>query len=340
MKRKIVGIFLNLIFPPFGFYYLRDRFLFWIFYGYSLFAGLLVSVFTYILFENRSGKAALFFLIICLLSNWGILIFATLASEAKTKTSAFRRFPSPYWFLPVSVLFLLFFGIAVDELLKDRILKGKVQLSSGMVPSINVNDTFYITELFYKKELKRGDIVAYQNEKAGRQSLGRIVGLPGETILISEEITSDGFSVTRIFVNGEKVPQERSDKKATNFHSGLDAQERIVLLEALGDRLVPVLESKSDSGIVLFPKVKLAEDELFLLGDNRDGSIDSRMLGPVGFDRLIGKFAFTYLSSNQDRVPSKICNGDSDYFCTIKRFYKIIILGNVRWGYLGFDNSR
>ncbi|MBM9501620.1 signal peptidase I [Leptospira sp. 201903071] len=339
MKRKIIGIFLNFIFPPFGFYYLKDRLLFWIFYGYTVIAGLLVSVFTYILFENRSGKSALFFLIFCLLLNWGILIFATLVSESKIRTSGSRRFPSPYWFLPVTILLLLFLGIGIDELVKDRILKGKVQLSSGMVPSINVNDTFYITELFYKKELKRGDIVAYQNEKVGRQSLGRIVGLPGETILISEEATSDHFSVTRIFVDGEKIPQERSEKKATEFHSGLDSQERIVLVEALGDRIVPILESKSDSGILLFPKVKLAEDELFLLGDNRDGSIDSRMLGPISFDQVIGKFAFTYLSSNQDKVPTKICEGDQDYFCSLKRFYKILIFLNIRWSYLGFDNS-
>ncbi|AOP33385.1 hypothetical protein A0128_05710 [Leptospira tipperaryensis] len=339
MKRKVIGIFLNLIFPPFGFYYLKDRLFFWIFYGYTLFAGLLVSVFTYILFENRSGKAALFFLVFALLTNWGILIFASLVSEAKKLSLSSGRFPSPYWFLPVSVLFLLFFGIATDELVKDRILKGKVQLSSGMIPSVNVNDFFYITELFYKKELKRGDIVAFRNEESGRQSLGRIVGLPGESISVVEERTTDRFEVTRILVNGEKIPQERSEKRSGDFRSGLDSQERIVLIEALGDRLVPILESKSNSGLVYFSKVKLAEDELFLVGDNRDGSIDSRMLGPIRFDQLIGKFAFTYLSSNQDKVPTKICEGDQDYFCSVKRFYKILMLGNIRWSYLGFDNA-
>lgn len=339
MQRKWIGLFLNLIFPPFGFYFLKDRLFFWIFYGYALFAGLFVTVFTYILFENRSGKAALSFLIFCLILSWGILIFATLVSIKKTRSTATRNFPSPYWFLPVTILLLLLFGIALDELVKDRILKAKVQLSSGMAPDINVNDAFYITELFYKKELKRGDIIAYQNEESGAQSLGRIVGLPGETVLISEEETPDHFSITRLSVNGEKIPQESSEKKVTDFQSGLDPQERIVLFEALGNRLVTILESKSNSGLLLFPKVQLAENEFYVLADNRDGSVDSRVLGPISFDKVVGKFAFTYLSSNQDRVPAKICEGSSDYFCSVKRLYKILMLGNVRWNYLGFDNS-
>ncbi|MBM9577403.1 signal peptidase I [Leptospira sp. 201903070] len=339
MKRKVIGIFLNLIFPPFGFYYLKDRLLFWIFYGYTLFGGLAVSVFTYILFENRSGKAALFFLVFFVFFNGGILILFTLVSEKRGSISSSKPFPSPYWFLPLSVFFFLFFGVAIDEFAKDRILKGKVQLSSGMIPNVNVNDHFYVTELFYKKELKRGDIVAYQNEDSGRQLLGRVVGLPGESISVLEETTPDRFTIARILINGEKIPQERTQMKSGDFYSGLDLQERIVLAEALGERLVPILESKSDSGILLFPKVKLAEDELFILGDNRDGSIDSRMFGPISFDKVIGKFAFTYLSSNQDKVPTKICEGDRDYFCSLKRFYKILMLGNIRWSYLGFDNS-
>ena len=39
-------------------------------------------------------------------------------------------------------------------------------------------------------------------------------------------------------------------------------------------------------------EIKLADNEYFLVGDNRDNSFDSRMFGPILSDRIIGKAYF------------------------------------------------
>ncbi|TGL78860.1 signal peptidase I [Leptospira yasudae] len=337
-RRKGIAVVLNLFLPPFGFYYLNDRKFFWIFFIFVSFAGVLGSLLTYSSFVNGGGRFALFVLSIYILFSWGVLVVAALQSETKKLYESERRFPSPYWFLPATVIGLLFLGIVVDEFLKDRILKGKIQASSGMMPSVNVNDSFYTTELFYTKELKRGDIVAYKNPESGRQFLSRVIGLPGDTISVVDEITPDRFEVSRILINGEKIPQERSAKRVEEFQSGLSGKDRIAFVETIGGKSVPILETKNLSASSSLGSLKLKDDEFYLIGDNRDDSVDSRILGPIRGGQIAGKFLFTYFSANLNDLNGSVCETNQEMFCSLKRFYKILILGNVRWNYLGYDN--
>jgi hypothetical protein len=43
--------------------------------------------------------------------------------------------------------------------------------------------------------------------------------------------------------------------------------------------------------------VSLSEHQYFVVGDNRDGSLDSRIWGPVGEERILGKVMITYARS-------------------------------------------
>lgn len=54
---------------------------------------------------------------------------------------------------------------------------------------------------------------------------------------------------------------------------------------------------KADPEKVL--KGLLAEDEIFVLGDNRDNSDDSRRFGPVKEDRIIGRALVVWLSLDE-----------------------------------------
>ncbi|PJZ57860.1 signal peptidase I [Leptospira barantonii] len=335
MKRKTISVLLNLFLPPFGFYYLKDRKLFGWFYLFALFSGLVGTLLTYSAFVNGSGRIAIFFLILYIVSVWGLWIYFTLRSESDNRSDTF---PSAYWFLPIAFLILIVSGILIDELFKDRILKAKIQLSSGMQPALNVNDSFYITELFYTKELKHGDIVAYRDKDSERRFLGRIVGLPGDKIEFSDELTSDGFKVLRTSVNGEKSPQEISSVRTEEWKSGVKPANLIVLTEVIGDHLVPIFETRSQPVPIGVPSLTLQENEFYVLGDNRDDSYDSRTIGPIDADRVAGKFAFTYLSADGDLSKERICDGNQDLFCPMKRIYKIIILQNILWSRMGYDN--
>ena len=91
-------------------------------------------------------------------------------------------------------------------------------------------------------DIKRGDVVAFWfPDDPSKSYVKRLIGLPGETVQVSEE---------RVFINGEKLAEPYVDPK-------LNVQD--------DDR----------------PPVFVKPHYYYVLGDNRDNSSDSRAWGLV-----------------------------------------------------------
>jgi signal peptidase I len=120
-----------------------------------------------------------------------------------------------------------------------------------MEPNFEDGDYLIIDEITYRfREPKRGEVVVFKNPLNERQRfIKRIVGLPGEKIEISNG---------KIFIsNGE----------------------RKILTE-------PYLNFSFTSGDV---QITLGKDEYFVLGDNRQFSLDSRRFGPIKKKEIVGR---------------------------------------------------
>jgi signal peptidase I len=122
----------------------------------------------------------------------------------------------------------------------------------SMEPNFEDGDYLIIDELTYRfRAPKRGEVIVFKNPMNGRQRfIKRIIGLPGETIEIS-----DG----KIFIsNGEKKVLNESSYLNFSFTSG-DL------------------------------RISLSNDEYFVLGDNRQFSLDSRRFGPIKKKEIVGR---------------------------------------------------
>ena len=101
---------------------------------------------------------------------------------------------------------------------------------------------------------KRYDVIVFQpyEYEKGMYYIKRVIGLPGETVQILDNI---------IYINGEPLSE--------NF-----GKENVI----------------QDAGIAMEP-ITLLEDEYFVLGDNRNHSKDSRneTVGVVNKDSILGK---------------------------------------------------
>ncbi len=109
----------------------------------------------------------------------------------------------------------------------------------------------------YYDGLKRFDIVVLDPENAeGSLYVKRIIGMPGETVRIDEE--------GNIYINGSLLDDD------------VYGTERII-----------------DPGRAI-EDVVLADDEYFVMGDNRNESLDSRWeeVGNVNADQIIGRVIF------------------------------------------------
>lgn len=111
---------------------------------------------------------------------------------------------------------------------------------------------------------KRGDIIVFQQSNLSefgqdnsRQLIKRVIGLPGERIVVK-----DG-AVT--VYNADHPAGFQPDKTLPYGKDGA----------------IPISNGNLD--------VTLGKDELFVCGDNRPDSLDSRSFGPINADQVIGK---------------------------------------------------
>ena len=147
--------------------------------------------------------------------------------------------------------------IAVVSVLIIRTFLVQPFLVSGasMEPNFHNGDYLLIDELSYRfREPERGEVIVfhYPNDEK-YYYIKRIIGLPGEELE---------------FKNGKITVFNEDFSKGTT----------------LTEKYLPFYEETTSAN----QKIKVSENEYFVLGDNRDFSFDSRSWGAVKKSEIIG----------------------------------------------------
>lgn len=158
--------------------------------------------------------------------------------------------------IKLTVEWLIYFVIifAIAFLILNYVGQRTLVDGTSMVPTLHDKDSVIVDKLSYRfTDPKRYDIVVFRYlPKDETYYIKRIIGLPGETVQII-----DGY----VYINGELLES--------------DIYGSAVMLEP-GRASEPIT---------------LGEYEYFVLGDNRNGSSDSRMesVGNVEISQIVGK---------------------------------------------------
>ena len=152
--------------------------------------------------------------------------------------------------------------------------------SGSMLETLQIGDHLLVTKFAYDVRLpstiwldttdgkvlyktadpERGDIIVFKYPVDESQDfIKRVIGLPGETIEIKDKV---------VYIDGQPLDEPYVMHK--------DA------------RRVP---GRDDFGPYTVPK-----GEYFMMGDNREGSHDSRFWGPVKRSKIVGKALIIYWS--------------------------------------------
>lgn len=149
-------------------------------------------------------------------------------------------------------------SFVVCLLLLTVVIKNGFIPSESMEPTLNVGDGIVVNRLAYLNDNPtRGDVIVFtSDEYDGNDLIKRVIGLPGDKIDIKNH---------RVYVNG------------------------CMLLEdyAVGD---------TDPSLNKVTHFEVPEDSVFLLGDNRQSSADSRWWGNpyISYDDIVGKAVLQY----------------------------------------------
>lgn len=167
-------------------------------------------------------------------------------------------------FWEIARFVLIAFVIVVP--LRTFVVAPFVVSGSSMVPAFENKNYLIVDKISYRlSEPERNDVVVFRYPKDPTKFfIKRIVGLPNETVDIQ------GSAVT--IRNGEK-------------------KEGFTLDE-------PYVRNTSNNNL----HFELKDDEYFVMGDNRSGSSDSRVWGPVKKNLLTGKVFARLLPINKIEI--------------------------------------
>lgn len=188
------------------------------------------------------------------------------------------------------MLILAAFLIAV--VIKTFLVQAFFIPSESMLPALHPGDRVLVEKISYRlHDPNRGDMVVFEKSVFGVASdvpwyrdatnfVRELLGLPtGEEEDYIKRIVAVGGDTIRyagspreLVINGDVVPQPFIRGGRDRFSSTLTARDcqRLRMRSAEGGCLVPA-------------------GKVFVMGDNRSDSEDSRILGPIDEDRIVGR---------------------------------------------------
>lgn len=179
--------------------------------------------------------------------------------------------------------------------------------SGSMLPTLEVGDYLFVSKLSYgysrysfpfgvvdfdgrmmDETPKRGDIIVFRKpDETSIDYIKRLIGLPGDRIQMKSG---------RLYINGEMV--EREEVGLRRIPSPEGALENVMeYIETLpGGILHKIYEESDDETFDNTEEFIVPENHYFMMGDNRDNSMDSRVIGLVPQDNLIGRAEILFFS--------------------------------------------
>ncbi|MEO7886090.1 MAG: signal peptidase I [Polaromonas sp.] len=236
--------------------------------------------------------------------------------EART-----RLIMQPWWLDWTAGLFPV---IVVVFLLRSFLFEPFKIPSGSMIPTLLVNDLILVNKFHYGVRLpvlnikvldnnspQRGDVMVFRYPpKPSLDYIKRVVGVPGDEIAyLNKKLTINGKPLVKTplpeFFDEDtlRYAKQFEEVNGTRKYRLLNDDARRSGLDEREVMDFPFKENcrYSSEGVVC----KVPEGQYFMMGDNRDNSLDSRYWGFVPDKNIVGKAFFVWMNfGNLKRIGS------------------------------------
>ena len=185
--------------------------------------------------------------------------------------------------------------------------------SGSMIPTLLVGDLILVNKFHYGLRIpvintkitdgekpQRGDVMVFRYPpKPSLDYIKRVVGLPGDTVAyLNKRLTINGKTVET-----QTVPEffdEDSMRYFKQYQEALGAQPHRLLNDDDRPAFIPGVEKfpgfEACNYTIEGVTCKVPEGHYFMMGDNRDNSMDSRDWGFVPEKNIVGKAFFVWMN--------------------------------------------
>jgi signal peptidase I len=175
-----------------------------------------------------------------------------------------------------------------------------------MIPTLLVGDFILVNKFAYglrdpvlhskffaNSEPERGDVVVFRwPVDPTKDFIKRVIGLPGDQISYSDKTLTINGEAISLDTGGAYTPADGTPRLTQRFREDLTGVQHDVLINP--GRPAEDFEFTVPPG------------QYFMMGDNRDGSDDSRRWGTVPEKNLVGRAFLIWMSWNGERLRPDI----------------------------------
>lgn len=165
------------------------------------------------------------------------------------------------------------FAFVIAFICREFLFTPTTVLGASMSPTFQDQDKVLISKT---AEIERFDVIVFDAPDIdGVHYIKRVIGLPGDRIEMKDDV---------LYINGEALEEPYLiENKEDNPFNKLTGD--FLLQEKTGETKVP-------------------KDMLFVMGDNRLKSKDSRIFGLVSYESVIGEVKFRFYPLQEIGIPN------------------------------------
>lgn len=163
--------------------------------------------------------------------------------------------------------------------MKPTILEGDRILVNKMAYDIRIPFTHH--SLYKTSDPARGDIIIFDSKVSGVKLVKRVIGTPGDVV----ELNNNQLSINGVQLSYENISSTPSTEDQRENLLGVEHSVRV---------------NKASTSLSSFQSVRVPAGYYLALGDNRDNSSDSRVIGFVPRDEIVGRTKSVVMSFNYD----------------------------------------
>lgn len=189
----------------------------------------------------------------------------------------------------------LVFFIALIIVFKSSLADWNSVPTGSMKPSIIEGDRILVNKIAYDLKLplshvalwtwsnpERGDIIVFDSNVENNRLVKRVIGMPGDVVAMQNN---------QLFINGQLT---RYSKQRT------DNQYQRAIENLANHPHAMQIDNGQPSAASSFSPVTVPDGQYLVLGDNRDNSKDSRYIGFIPRQEIIGRARYVVMSLNYD----------------------------------------